>query len=86
MHLRISNGDLNLNTRLNGDGSDLLHHIWGAEEIDHTLVYTELKSVPCVGSYKYITQRSYVFTFLLYYLSFAVTYETTKTQQNLMTI
>ena len=51
MNLRISDGDLDLNTRLNGDGSDLLHNIRRAEEIDHTLVYTELKPVPRVGSY-----------------------------------
>lgn len=48
--LNISNGNLDLNTRFNGDGSDLLDHLGGTVQIDHTLVHTQLKSVPGVGT------------------------------------
>lgn len=55
--LLIGNGDLNLNTGINGDGSNLLHHIRGAEQVDNTLVDTKFKSVPRVGSYKFGNER-----------------------------
>lgn len=48
--LNISNGDLDLDTGLNGDGSDLLDHFRGTVQIDHALVHTQLEPVPGVGT------------------------------------
>lgn len=48
--LNISDGNLNLNTRLNSDRSDLLNHFRRAVEIDHTLVHAQFKPVPGVGT------------------------------------
>lgn len=52
--LNISDGDLNLNTGFNGDRRDLLHHFRWAVQVNHTLVHTQLKPVPCVGSWESI--------------------------------
>lgn len=51
VHSLIGNGDLNFHTRFNGDGGNLLHYIGRAEKVDNSLVDTEFKSVPCVGTY-----------------------------------
>lgn len=51
-YLRISNGDLNLDTWFNSDWGDLLHDIRGTEQVDHTFVNSEFKSIPGVGSCK----------------------------------
>lgn len=48
--LHVCNGHLDLNTRLNGNRGDLLHHVWGADQVDHPLMDAELKPVPCVCS------------------------------------
>ena len=49
-NLRVGDGDFDLDTRFNRDGSDLLDHIRRAEEINHSLVHPKFESVPCVGS------------------------------------
>ena len=50
--LGVCYGNLNLDTGFNGDGGDLLHHFRWAEQVDHLLVNSQLKSVPGVGSFK----------------------------------
>lgn len=37
-HLQVSNGDLNLDTGLDGDGGDLLDHVSGGVQVDQALV------------------------------------------------
>ena len=39
----VSNLNLNLNARLDGDGGDLLHDVGGGEEIDEALVDAHLE-------------------------------------------
>ncbi|KAK8670170.1 hypothetical protein V6N13_104930 [Hibiscus sabdariffa] len=48
---RIYNGDFHLDTRLDGDGSNLLYHIWGTEKVNNSLVNTKLKLIPCICSF-----------------------------------
>jgi hypothetical protein len=48
--LNISNGNLNLDTRLDGDGGDLLDHFGGTVQINHALVYTQFEPIPGVGT------------------------------------
>lgn len=48
--LDVSNGDLNLYSRLNGDGGDLLHHLGGGLQVDEALVDAHLKAVPGLGT------------------------------------
>ena len=50
--LRVGDGDFNLDAGLDGDGSNLLHNVRRAEEIDHTLVNSELKHVPRVSTFE----------------------------------
>jgi len=50
-----SNGNFNLDTRFEGDGSDLLDNLAGGVEVDETLVDLHLKSVPGLGA---LTTRS----------------------------
>jgi hypothetical protein len=54
--LLVLDSHLNLNSRLDGDGSDLLHDIsWGVE-IDDTLVDAHLEAIPGLGA---LTARSH---------------------------
>lgn len=46
----LSNGDLNLYTGLDGDGSDLLNDLRGGVEIDETLVDAHLEAIPGLGT------------------------------------
>lgn len=46
----ICNGHFNFNTRFNGDGGDLLNNIWRAVQVNDSLVDTEFKSIPGVGT------------------------------------
>lgn len=55
MCLRVGDGDLNLYTGLDVDGSDLLHDLRGRVEVDHTLVDAHLEAVPGLGT---LTTRS----------------------------
>lgn len=48
--LNISNGNLNLDTRLDSDGSDLLDYFRRTVQIDHALVHTQFEPVPGVGT------------------------------------
>ena len=52
----VSNGDLNLDARLDGDGGDLLHGGGWADEIDEALVNAELVAIPSLGT---LTARSH---------------------------
>jgi len=49
--LRVTDCHLNLHTRLDGDGGDLLDHIWCADEINHPFVNPHLKTIPGVGAF-----------------------------------
>lgn len=49
-HLNIGNSNLHLNTRLNSDGGDLLDNLRGTVQVDHSLVHTQLKPIPGVGT------------------------------------
>ena len=49
-NLRVGDGDLNLDTGLDRDLSDLLHNLGGRVEIDQTLVDAHLVAVPGVGT------------------------------------
>jgi len=48
--LHVADCHLYLHTRLDGDGGDLLDHIWCADEINHPLVNPHLKTIPGVGA------------------------------------
>ena len=48
--LNISNSDLHLDTRFNGDRCDLLDHFRWAVQINHSLVHSQFEPVPCVRS------------------------------------
>merc|ERR1712029_501493 len=48
--LSVSDGDLNLHTWLDGDGSDLLDDLGGGVEVDHPLVDPQLEPVPGLGA------------------------------------
>merc|ERR1719365_99068 len=48
--LQVCNGHLNIDTRLDGDGGDLLHHVTRGVKVHNTFVDTHLKSVPGVGT------------------------------------
>lgn len=50
-HLHISNGNFNLNTRLNCDGCYLLYNFWWAVQINNSLVHPQFKSIPSVGTW-----------------------------------
>nr|ACU14611.1 unknown [Glycine max] len=47
----ICNGHLNLDTGFNCDRGYLLNHIRGTVEVNDSFVYTQLKSVSCVGAF-----------------------------------
>ena len=46
----VGDGDLNLDSRLDGDGSDLLHDLGGGVQVQDALVDAHLEAVPGVGS------------------------------------
>lgn len=46
----LSNGNLNLHTGFDGDGSDLLNDFRGGVEIDETLVDAHLETIPGLGT------------------------------------
>lgn len=48
--LNVGDGNLDLDTGLDGDGGDLLHHFRRAVQINHALVHTQLEPVPGVGT------------------------------------
>eukprot|EP00405_Crypthecodinium_cohnii_P064739 CAMPEP_0195039870 /NCGR_PEP_ID=MMETSP0326_2-20130528/80036_1 /TAXON_ID=2866 ORGANISM="Crypthecodinium cohnii, Strain Seligo" /NCGR_SAMPLE_ID=MMETSP0326_2 /ASSEMBLY_ACC=CAM_ASM_000348 /LENGTH=171 /DNA_ID=CAMNT_0040066761 /DNA_START=303 /DNA_END=815 /DNA_ORIENTATION=- len=48
--LGVSNGDLDLDAGLDGDGSDLLHDVGGGVQVDQALVDAHLPSVEGVGA------------------------------------
>merc|ERR1711914_55156 len=48
--LSVSDGDLNLHTGFDGDGSDLLDDLGGGVEVDHPLVDPQLEPVPSLGT------------------------------------
>ena len=48
--LHVADCHLDLHTRLDGDGGDLLDHIWCADEINHPFVSPHLKKIPGVGA------------------------------------
>merc|ERR1719385_75364 len=48
--LSVSDGDLNLYTGFDGDGSDLLDDLGGGVEVDHPLVDPQLEPVPSLGA------------------------------------
>lgn len=48
---RVCNGNLNLHTRFNRYGCNLLYDFGGADKVDHTLVYTKLETIPSVCSF-----------------------------------
>ena len=48
--LRVDDSDLNLNSRLDGDGGDLLDDVCGSVEVNEPLVDAHLELVPGVGS------------------------------------
>jgi len=50
------NRDFDLDTRLEGDGGDLLHNLTGRVEIDETLVNLEFVTIPSLGTF---TTRSF---------------------------
>lgn len=45
----VLNGHLNLYSRFNGDGSNLLHHLSRSLQIDQALVNAHLKPIPGLG-------------------------------------
>ena len=49
-NLRVGDGDLNLDTGLDGDLSDLLHNLGGGVKIDQALVDAHLVAIPGVGT------------------------------------
>lgn len=55
--LRVGNSYFHLHTKLNRNGGNLLNNIWGAKQVDNTLVDTKFKSIPSVGTYKPETKR-----------------------------
>lgn len=66
MHLGISNCNLNLHTRFNGNGGDLFHYIRRTEKVDYTFVDPQLKSIPCVSTQK----AEYSSNIKIYYKTF----------------
>ena len=48
--LSVSDGNLDLYTGFDGDGSDLLDDLGGGVEVDHPLVDPQLESVPGLGT------------------------------------
>merc|ERR1719378_1507612 len=48
--LSVSDGDLNLHTGFDGDGSDLFDDLGGGVEVDHPLVDPQLEPVPGLGT------------------------------------
>lgn len=48
--LCVSNGDLDLYTRLNADGGDLLDNLRGTVQVDKTLVDPHLEAIPGLGT------------------------------------
>ena len=51
MCLRVGDGDLNLYTGLDVDGSDLLHDLRGRVQVDNSLVDPHLEPVPGLGTF-----------------------------------
>lgn len=49
--LCVSNGDLDLYTRLNADGGDLLDNLRGTVQVDQTLVDPHLETIPGLGAF-----------------------------------
>merc|ERR1719192_742174 len=49
--LSVSDGDLNLYTGFDGDGSDLLDDLGGGVKVDHPLVDPQLEPVPGLGGH-----------------------------------
>jgi len=52
---RLLDGDLNIHSRLDGDGGDALHDLRGRLEVDDTLVDAHLETIPGLGT---LTTRS----------------------------
>lgn len=50
-HLRISDGDLNLNTRFNANGGDLLDDLRWAVQVNQALVDPHLEAIPGFGAF-----------------------------------
>merc|ERR1712111_177642 len=50
LFLSVSDGDLDLHTWFDGDGSDLLDDLGGGVEVDHPLVDPQLEPVPGLGT------------------------------------
>ena len=48
--LGVDDGHLDLDTGLDGDGGDLLHHVGGRVQVDQALVDAQLEAVPGVGT------------------------------------
>ena len=48
--LSVSDGDLDLHTRFDGDGGDLLDDLGGRVKVDHALVDAHLEAVPRLGA------------------------------------
>lgn len=49
-HRLSSNGDLNIHTRLNVDGGDLLDNLGRGVQVDESLVDSHLKVIPGLGT------------------------------------
>ena len=50
-NLTIVDGDINLNSRFNGDTGQLLDNIGRSVKVDQTLVDAHLKAIPSVGTF-----------------------------------
>lgn len=48
--LTIIDGNVDLDTRLNADARDLLHHVAGSVQVDEPLVDAHLEAIPGVGT------------------------------------
>jgi hypothetical protein len=46
----LGDGDLHVDSRLDGDAGDLLHHVSGRVQVDQALVDAQLEPVPRVGA------------------------------------
>jgi hypothetical protein len=56
-YLLFSNdGDFNINTRFDSDGSDFLHGLQGGSQINDTLVNAHFETIPGLGTF---TTRSF---------------------------
>ena len=49
--LSVSNGNLDLHSGFDGDGSDLLDNLGGRVQVNHTLVDAHLETIPGLGTF-----------------------------------